>query len=129
MPHHYHTIPGPPSHHYETINEQGIYSEEKPTDLIKHNWYHGNITEEQVDVILQSTEKHDIFLVRQSAKNLILSTRIRGWKSHDIIHHSPRGYHLEGEKEVFQTVPDMIAYYQHFPIKLVKRTADKIAPG
>ena len=118
VPHHYETIPGISSdlpHHYETINDSGIYSKGKPTDLMKYNWYHGNISEEQAEVAISYGESNTFF-VRHTENKLILSYKIRGWKSHDIIHRSPKGYHLEGKEKVFKTVPEMIDHYKQFPI-------------
>ena len=102
--------------HYETINDSGIYSKGEPTDLIKYNWYHGNISEEQAEIAL-SAGTDNAFLVRHSGNKLILSYRIRGWNVHDIIHRSPEGYHLEGKEKVFRTVPGMIEHYKQFPIQ------------
>ena len=123
MPH-YETISEP---QYETIKD--VYSKKKPAhaDLTKYNWFHGNISEEQANVALQC-EKHNNFLVRGSIHSLILSKKSNGWKSHDIIHHSPEGYRLEGKEEVFKNVPEMIAHYQQFPIhkdRILGKAIDK----
>ena len=128
MPHHYDTISDP---HYETISDKGIYSKGKPADLMKYDWYHGNITEEQAEIAI-STGYNNRFLVRHSDLSLILSKSIAGWKSHDIIHRSPEGYRLEGKEKVFKTVPEMIAYYKLFPIKedqVLGKTVKKVLPG
>ena len=103
-------------HHYDTINDSGIYSKGKPTDLMKYNWYHGNISEEQAEIAL-SDGISNTFFVRHSVNKLLLSYQIQGWKSHDIIHHSPEGYHLKGKKKVFRSVSDMIEHYKQFPIR------------
>ena len=120
-PHFYETISDLPlgqthsesSHYYETIE---VYSQGKPADLMKYDWYHGNITREQADLAIRQSGNSNLFLVRNSGHTLILSKQIRGWNSHDTIHHSPEGYHLEGKQEVFKSVPEMIAHYQRHPI-------------
>ena len=71
----------------KTINDSGIYSKGKPTDLMKYNWYHGNISEEQADIAIDGNMNR--YLVRHSENKLILSYTTNGWKSHDIIHHTP----------------------------------------
>ena len=119
VPHHYETIPETSfdlPHHYATINDSGIYSKGKPTDLMKYNWYHGNISEEQTEIALNYGSSN-IFFVRHSGNKLILFYRISGWRSHDIIHRSPEGYRLEGTEKVFRSVPDMIEHYKKFPIR------------
>ena len=115
VPHHYETIPGTSSdlpHHYKI---SGIYSKGKPTDLMKYNWYHGNISEEQAEVAM-NYGKGNTFFVQHTENKLILSYRIKGWRTHDIIHRSPKGYHLEGKEKVFKTVSEMIEHYKQFPI-------------
>ena len=103
-------------HHYEAIKTSDVYSKGQPVDLMKYDWYHGSISEEQAEGVL-ARSPNNAFLVRDSHKNLMLSKRINGWPSHDIIHRSPLGYHLEGKEEMFKSVPEMIAHYQQFPIR------------
>ena len=133
--HHYATIADSSSPstapHYESINDSGIYAKGKPVDLLQHKWYHGNISDEQVNKALGYTN-NNVFLVRQSGSNLILSKRMFGWVSHDIIHHSPEGYRLEGKEKVFESVAEMIAHYQQFPItgdQILGSPADKQLQG
>ena len=121
VPHHYETIPETSSdddlpHHYETINDSGIYSKGKPTELMKYNWYRGNISEEQAEIALCNTGQN-AYLVRHSGTKLILSNRTKGWLSHDVIHCSPDGYRLEGKEKVFKSVPEMIAHYKQYPMR------------
>ena len=80
---------------------------------MEYIWYHRDITEKQADIAL-NTVRSNTFLVRQSGDKLVLSKKINGWISHDIIHRSPEGYRLEGKEKVFETVPKMIAHYQQF---------------
>ena len=133
MPHHYETIPETSSdlpHHYDTINDSGIYSKGKPTDLMKYNWYHGNISEEQANFALVGESNR--FLVRYSDNKLVLSYGAKGWNFHDFIHHSPQGYRLEGQKQVFESVLEMIAHYMRFPIyrdQTLAIAADKSSSG
>ena len=42
----------------------------------------------------------------------MLSKRILGWVSHDIIHQSPKGYQLDDKDDTFASIPEMIAHYQ-----------------
>ena len=83
---------------------------------MKHSWYHGNITKEQAEAGLKGQATDNGFLIRASGKSLLLSKRIHGWVSHDIIHCSPRGYQLDGKDKVFKSVPNMITHYQRHPI-------------
>lgn len=114
--HQYDTIPDStldPLHRYDTIP---IYTKGEPEGISKHSWYHGNITKDQAEAALRLSDDNG-FLVRVSGDNLVLSKRhTGGWRSHDIIHRSPRGYRLEEKVEWFQSVLDMISYYQHHPI-------------
>ena len=132
MPH-YETIPDTSSdlpHHYETINNSGIYSKGKPTDLMKYNWYHGNISEEQAEIAIDGNMNR--FLVRHSDNKLILSYITNGWKSHDNIYRTPKGYRLEGKKKVCSTVHGLTEYYQQHPIKrgqILGNPADKASFG
>ena len=119
VPHHYETIPDTSSdlpHHYDIINDSGIYSKGKPTDLMKYNWYHGNISEEQAEIAL-GAGTDNAFLVRHSGNKIILCCRIRGWRSHDIIHRTPEGYRLEGKEKMCTTVHALTEYYQQHPIR------------
>lgn len=84
---------------------------------MKYDWYHGNITKQQAEIATNKFGNTNKFLVRGTSKILILSKRIRGWPSHDVIHRGPGGYHLKGRKKVFKNVPQMIAHYQKCPIE------------
>ena len=120
VPHHYETIPETSSdlpHHYDIFNDSVIYSKEKTTDLMKYNWYHGNISEEQAEIAIADGNVNK-FLVRHSDNKLILSHVAKGWRLHDVIHLSPEGYCLEGKEKMFKTVPAMIQHYKLFPIAL-----------
>ena len=134
MPHQYETIPEASSdlpHHYDTINDDSIYSKGKPADLTKYNWYHGNIAEEQAEVAF-GAGNITRFLVRHTNNNLILSSVTCGWYSHDIIHRSPEGYRLNGKNKVFKTVPEMIEHYRLFPFKRqcgLGIAVDRTSPG
>ena len=134
VPHYYETIPETSSdlpHHYETINDSGIYSKGKPTDLMKYNWYHGNISEEQAEIAIDDGNMNR-FLVRHSENKLILSHRTNGWKSHDIIHCTPEGYRLEGKEKVCTTAHELTEYYQQHPIRrgqVLGNPADKASFG
>ena len=91
--------------HYETMM---VNSKGERLELLNYNWYHGKITEEEADIAL-SRGNTNTFLVRQSGHHLILSQRIRGYRSHNIIHCNPGGYRLDGKEDVFKTVPEMVA--------------------
>ena len=101
-------------HQYETIVEA------ESGDLTQHSWYHGMISEEQAEATLSSMMNNQFF-VRQTASNMILSKSVNGWKTHDIIHDSPSGYHLEGRAKYFKTIPEMIMYYQQFSISDISK--------
>lgn len=109
---HYETV-SELAQHYETIAE--FVSENQPSDLMKFNWYHGKLTEDQAEAAL-NTAGGNKFVVRQTSTNLLLSKSVNGWKSHDIIHRSAMGYLLEGKTQQFLSIPEMIAFYQQFPI-------------
>lgn len=107
-----------------------IMTPSQPADLIKYHWFHGEISEEQATWALNA-ESGDCFLVRQTASNLVLSKKIRSRISHNIIHYSPGGYHLERIDESFETIPELLAHYLFYPInesksKCVPRTTDTL---
>jgi hypothetical protein len=97
-------------HHSST----SYYTKGAPVELKEHNWFYGNITEEQADVELDGSNG---FLVRHSSNTFILSTRMRGWKEDYVIDHSPEGYWLKEIGQIFKSIPEMIAHYQSFPIE------------
>ena len=125
----YQFCPDPPNQ-YETVLEipdhnstnseasEPLYDDNatrKSKNLTKHSWYHSNITKEQAEAALRLSNDNG-FLVRISTDSLVLSKSLWGWLSHDIIHHSPSGYRLDGKEEAFKSVPEMITHYQHHPI-------------
>ena len=95
----------PPSH----------YTKGTPAELNKYHWFYGNITEKETKVELCFSNSNT-FLVRYTSDILILSSTIRGWVQHTIIHYSPEGYCLEGKDKHFWSVPELIAHYQIYPI-------------
>ena len=101
--------------HYETIKERNIYSKAEPADLSIFSWYHGNITEEQASFLLMR-EARNKFLVRNWDNTLILSKKLHGWVSHDVILRSPEGYRLQGRSLSFQSVHKLVAHYKLHPI-------------
>ena len=104
------------AHHYETIKDRDIiYSHGNPSELTSFNWYHGTITREQADAAL-SMGRDNEFLIWQSTNNLVLSMRINGWASHNMIQRSSSGYCLNRKSRGFRSVPEMVAHYQQFPI-------------
>ena len=98
------------------VSSPSHYTKGTPAELNKHHWFYGNITEEQTNVELSSGDSNH-FLVRHTSDILILSFKMRGWVQHITIHHSPEGFCLEGKDRHFQSVPEMIAYYQKYPIE------------
>ena len=92
------------------------YTKGAPAELNKYHWFYGNITEEQIKAEL-SLGNDNHFLVRHTSDILILSLKIRGCVQHLTIHYSTEGYCLEGKDRYFQSVPEMIAYYQEYPIE------------
>lgn len=91
-----------------------LYSTGEPAELVQYDWYHGNISKEQAEVILVKGSGN-VFLVRKQSSNLVLSKSIRGWISHDLIKRGPEGYHLEG-RQAFRSVSDLVRYYQQRPL-------------
>lgn len=84
--------------------------------LADHGWYQEDITEEEAELLLRRNNCN-CFLVRHSADNLlILSKKTAGLISHLIITESPEGYCLEGKKQLFKNMPEMIQYYQEHPL-------------
>ena len=81
------------------------------TELNKYHWFYGNITEEQTKAEL-GLENSNTFLVRYTSDTLILSWGVQ----HTTIHYSHGGYCLEGRDRHFWSIPEMIAYYQTYPI-------------
>ena len=100
-------------HQYETIT--GVCTKEELVDLTKYNWYHGKLTEEEIKVTFNLSGCHgNCFFVRQETGNeMILSRKtMEGKISHDKILRSPEGFHLKLKKELFKSIPNMIAHYQ-----------------
>ena len=98
------------------VSSPSHYTKGTPAELKKYHWFYGNTTEEQTNVELNFGDSNQ-FLVRHTSDILILSLQIRGWAQHITIHYSPEGYYLEGKDRHFQSVPEMIAYYQKYPIE------------
>ena len=85
--------------------------------LAHHPWFHGKLSKEQAEWTL-STAGNNKFLVREGSKGhrLVLSMKIKGWISHHAISYSSGRYSLDGRRENFSTIPEMITYYHKFPI-------------
>ena len=86
-----------------------------PVELIKNDWFYGEMTEEMVERVL-SIGNGNKFLVRQLGNSLILSSRILGWRHCYVIERSPRGYFLEGKDMYFKNISEMLTHYQKVPI-------------
>ena len=117
------------NHQYEYISD---YSKGVPVELTEHDWYH-ELTKEQAESAL-SIGKGNRFLIRPSANNLVLSSRILGWQHHYVIESSPRGYTLEGKNEYFKSISEMLTHYQRVPIdekndQLLGTAFDRTYPG
>ena len=95
----------------------GTYARGKPAHLAMFHWYHDKMTKEEAEEALGSVQDANVFLVRQSDTDLILSMKVKGYISHVTVNYSPKGYSLEGKKHVFTTIPEMITYYQIFPVE------------
>ena len=96
-----------------------MYSKGSPADIVRYHWYHGKITENEATSMLnEMSVDSSCFLVRQAAKDLILSVKAQGLIFHVTIDYTPAGYrlHLQGREEVFKTIPEMITHYLMFPI-------------
>ena len=100
------------NHHYDAISE---YSKGVPVELTKHDWFYGEMTEEQVERVL-SCGNDNRFLVRQLRNSLILSSRILGWRHCYVIKRSPTGYYLEGKDMYFKNISEMLTHYKKVPI-------------
>ena len=98
------------------MSSSSHYTKGTPAELNKYHWFYGNTTEEQTNVELSFIGSNN-FLVRHTSDILILSLKIRGRVQHITIHYSPEGYYLEGKDRYFQSVPEMTAYYQKYPIE------------
>ena len=107
----------------------GVYCKGIPADLTRYHWYYGEITEEgSISVLYQEAS----FLVRQFADNIILSAKLQGWIKHFIINRSPEGYCLQGRKNIFKTIPEMITHYQKFPVDGTQKlgtACDRLTPS
>jgi hypothetical protein len=115
--------------HKVTPQPLSSYTEAAPVELDMHNWFFGNITEEQATVELSGSNG---FLVRHTSNTLILSTRMRGWRKDYVIDHSPEGYWLKEIGQIFKSVPQLIEHYQKFPIEeqqVLGVVSDRTASG
>lgn len=88
----------------------------RSADLTGHHWYYSDMSREWAEWILGSGNSNK-FLVRLSPTHLVLSMKVSGWMYHSIIRCTPEGYRLEERREIFKTVPEMIAYYRKLPVK------------
>ena len=82
--------------------------------------------------MLYQQTKHDYILVRQSADDLILSAKMKGWIKHFTINRSPEGYCLQGRNMIFKTIPEMITHYQMFPVDGTQKlgtACDRLTPS
>jgi len=98
----------------DTTQKESHKPESELEVLEDFDWYHGDLTKEEAEAILHSDDSNGFF-VYESTHTLVLSTRLNGWKAHSIISYSQKGYHLEGKKKFFKTIPKMVAHYQHSP--------------
>ena len=109
----------------------GVYCKGFPADLIRYHWYYGKITEEETISVLYQ-EISNCYLVRQSANDLILSAKIKGWIKHFTINQSPEGYCLQGRNTIFKTIHEMITHYQTFPVERTQKlgtACDRLTPS
>ena len=123
-------IPEATPHRYDYISND-IYSKGEPEDLAKHKWYHGKITTDQADAALSFVNRNTFF-VRHFSDELVLSKTNHGYISHTTIHRSPKGYQLEGNSMLFDTVPAMIAHYQQSlgtPVEKVPSGKQIVSPN
>ena len=75
---------------------------------------------------------HNAFLVRESSRGLVLSTKIGGWIAHYSICCGTDRYYLRGRRENFASVSKLLQYYHRFPIKkgqVLQLAYRKEAPG
>lgn len=94
-------------HQYESIS----------ADPAKYKWYHENITEDQAHFLLRKNSLTNSFLVRKSGGGFILSYQLSGYIHHDMIDKCNNGFYLKGKKEMFESVPDLVTYYQKHSIE------------
>ena len=118
---------------YSYITSPSHYTKGTPAELKKYHWFYGNITEEQTKAELSSDDDNS-FLVRHTSDTLVISSRIRGWLQHTVIHCSPKGYCLEGKNRHFQSIHEMIKFYQKYPIEeenlqVLGKACDRRASG
>ena len=104
-------------------------------DPFKYKWYHENTTEDQAHVLLRKQGARvggNCFLVRHCGNDLILSSQLIGYIHHDVINKNHMGYHLEGKEAFFETIPDLVAHYQKFPVngrQLLGMACDRALSG
>ena len=94
------------------VSPHSHYNKGTPAELNKYHWFYGNITEEQAKAEL-GLGNSNAFLVRYTSDTLILSWGLQ----HTTIHCNPGGYCLEGRDRHFWSIPEMIGYYQYYPIE------------
>ena len=96
-------------HYYEIPS----YLPSDSEDLTEYQWYHENITQEEAEEALKSQGSGNMFLVRKSNERLVLSKRVNGWVTHNLIHCSLNGYQLSKKDRLFESVPELIKHYQN----------------
>ena len=81
------------------------------------DWFHGELTrDEAIYALKQSGE--DCFLVRESKKTLVLSLSYRGQICHIKIKYGPGWYKLDGARDSFKELQDLVNHYSDNTVKL-----------
>ena len=120
---------------YSVATTTGVYCKGFPADLTRYHWYYGEVTEEETRSVLYlqaGKQNSNCFLVRQSADDVILSASLQRWMKHFTINRSPEGYCLQERKKLFKTIPEMITYYQMFPVdgtQSLGTACDRLTPS
>lgn len=86
-----------------------------PVHLLKYNWYHGKMSQEDANRLLSVVDGPH-FLVRESRREagmLILSVKDEKGITHFPIDRGPGWYSLTNSSNEFDTVGELVAYYKN----------------
>ena len=82
-----------------------------PSDLLKHSWYAGKLSQEAAQEKLSAAEDSRFLVWIGDNSELFLSLKRANETSHLKIERGPGWYTVEGTFQIFPSVPDLVHYY------------------
>ena len=90
-----------------------MYSEGAPCDLIKLEYYHGELTKKQAKRILEECGGRVSFTLHTTRNAVFLSVRHDGDFISYEIERYPGKYKLRNEEASFEVIQELVSYYQN----------------